>query len=420
MGIESTAQYTYTFNGWDPAFVAGTTITGDVNYVSKGYTQTVNKYTYTFYDEDGTTVLKTDTVDYGAVIVAPTDPTKAATAQYTYTFGGWDPAFTAGTTIGGNIGFKATYTSTVNKYTITWIDGDGGTIYTAQVAYGETPAYDEGTYGTPAKTGSGHTFTGWSPAIVSVTQAATYTAQFDSTVIITDPNDPKLSITPNPIPERTYTGGAIEPEITSVRYDGVLLTAGTDYTVGYANNVNAGTAAEVIITFIGGYGGSVTLYFTINKVKITDLTPEQLSKLPFNVTAPAVDGPHDQGLKLTEWKLTAGWQWSDGDKGKVPGYNTENVYDAVFDVSAFINNYDFTGVEGYDSAAGAVTRKVAVEVQVPKSKRNLFFWLLLALLLAIDAGLVFACVQSKKKIRSDGEAMREYMSGQKQNKGGGK
>lgn len=49
----------------------------------------------TFVDEDGTTVLKEATeYDYGTAsgdIVKPADPTKAATAQYTYTFAGWTP-----------------------------------------------------------------------------------------------------------------------------------------------------------------------------------------------------------------------------------------------------------------------------------------------------------------------------------------
>jgi hypothetical protein len=51
----------------------------------------LNKYTVTFVDENGTTILKEATqYDYGtpaASIVKPAaDPTKAATDQYTYTF----------------------------------------------------------------------------------------------------------------------------------------------------------------------------------------------------------------------------------------------------------------------------------------------------------------------------------------------
>jgi hypothetical protein len=53
------------------------------------YSSLVNQYTITFVDEDGT-VLKTATMyDYDTLaenIVKPADPTKAATAQYTYEF----------------------------------------------------------------------------------------------------------------------------------------------------------------------------------------------------------------------------------------------------------------------------------------------------------------------------------------------
>ena len=54
------------------------------------YNSTVNKYTVTFVDEDGTTVLKAATeYEYGtpaASIAKPADPTKSATQEHTYTF----------------------------------------------------------------------------------------------------------------------------------------------------------------------------------------------------------------------------------------------------------------------------------------------------------------------------------------------
>ena len=55
-----------------------------------------------------------------------------------------------------------------------------GTETTAQVAYGETPAYS-GTPSKPSTDSTVYTFTGWSPAIAAVTGDATYTAQFEPT-----------------------------------------------------------------------------------------------------------------------------------------------------------------------------------------------------------------------------------------------
>ena len=65
--------------------------------------------------------------------------------------------------------YTATYTSTVNEYTITWKDGNGNTLKTEEVAYGTTPSYS-GT--TPTKTATAqytYTFNGtWSPEIEDV------------------------------------------------------------------------------------------------------------------------------------------------------------------------------------------------------------------------------------------------------------
>ena len=184
----ATAQYTYTFNNtWSPAIAS---VTGAATYTAQ-FSSTVNEYTITWVDGNGDT-LKTEQVAYGT---APSydgaEPTKAATAQYTYAFAGWATAADqeSGTAeeslpaVSGDVTYFAAFSKTVNEYTITWVDGDGVTLKTEQVAYGETPAYSGDT---PTKTATAqYTYTfnnSWSPAITPVTGAATYTAQFSSTV----------------------------------------------------------------------------------------------------------------------------------------------------------------------------------------------------------------------------------------------
>ncbi len=58
-----------------------------------------------------------------------------------------------------------------------------------------------------------------------------------------------------------YTGGYINPGVTIID-NGFLLSNGSDYTVYYQNNLNAGTATAVI-TGIGNYYNSINLTYTI-------------------------------------------------------------------------------------------------------------------------------------------------------------
>jgi len=68
-----------------------------------------------------------------------------------------------------------------------------------------------------------------------------------------------------PIPEQTYTGKAICPEITVTHLSsGTPLTLNTDYRVSYEDNVNVGEATVKIIG-IGNYSGEITAHFTIAK-----------------------------------------------------------------------------------------------------------------------------------------------------------
>ena len=125
----ATAEYTYTFKGWSPAVAE---VTDDAIYTAT-YDSTKNKYDVVFYDEDGTTSLVALTAgpyEYGTLVssIAPT-PTKAATAQYSYTFAGWNPAVTIATAVTDDVSYTAVYTETVNTYTITFVLDDGTTEY---------------------------------------------------------------------------------------------------------------------------------------------------------------------------------------------------------------------------------------------------------------------------------------------------
>jgi hypothetical protein len=86
---ESTAQYDYTFSGWSLTdggsanSNALTNVTEDKK-VYVAFSSAVRYYTVTYYDEDGTTVLKTESLAYGTV--PNYKPTKEGVA-----FGNWTP-----------------------------------------------------------------------------------------------------------------------------------------------------------------------------------------------------------------------------------------------------------------------------------------------------------------------------------------
>ena len=170
------AQYTYTFTGWDPAVSA---VTGDITYKAI-YTQTVNQYTITWKNWDGTE-LKTEQVAYGEVPAYTGEtPTRAGDAEHTYTFSGWTPEIQ---TVTGEAEYTAVFTDTINTYTVIWKNWDGTVLETDEnVEYGTTPEFNGAT---PTKTGDAqysYTFKGWSPAVDTVTGDITYTAVFEETV----------------------------------------------------------------------------------------------------------------------------------------------------------------------------------------------------------------------------------------------
>ena len=79
------------------------------------------------------------------------------------------------------------------------------------------------------------------------------------------PDDPKniADATITGITNKTYTGTA-QTQNPTVKLGDMTLTAGTDYTLSYANNTNAGTAT-VKITGMGNYTGTISKTFTISQ-----------------------------------------------------------------------------------------------------------------------------------------------------------
>ncbi len=102
-----------------------------------------------------------------------------------------------------------------------------------------------------------------------------------------------------PISVKSYTGSPIEPK-PAVTYEGATLVEGTDYTLSYANNIDEGTNATVIITGIGNYTGAKSVNFEITGkgCDVSYQTHVQNIGWQGYKSNGALSGTENQGLRL--------------------------------------------------------------------------------------------------------------------------
>ncbi|MDE5759221.1 MAG: InlB B-repeat-containing protein [Allobaculum sp.] len=157
------------FDKWVPELG---TVTGAVAY------QASYKHKLTYYD--GSTLLKTEYVGDGQS-PATYNPTKASTAQYSYSFSGWSTTKNATTPSSNALSplttdrvLYAVFASTVRSYTVTW--NMNGTTQTATYNYGQTPTAPN------VSAADGRSFSSWDKTITAVTGDVTYTARYQRRV----------------------------------------------------------------------------------------------------------------------------------------------------------------------------------------------------------------------------------------------
>lgn len=209
---------------------------------------TINSYTISYTKNANiASISKTsETVNYGGTATC-TATLPANTAQYTYSFGGWYEGSTrVGTALALSVAnitaartFEARGVATVNKYTLTVVNGSGSGTYN---------------YGTKvtitASTIEGKTFSKWSDGVttasreVTVTANATYTAEYTT---------------------NTYT-------VTYVKGTGIATISKTSETVSWGANATGCTATVTTgYTFDGWYNGgtrvSTSLTYAPTNVK---------------------------------------------------------------------------------------------------------------------------------------------------------
>ncbi len=131
--------------------------------------------------------------------------------------------------------FKGKKLSNKKDFTVSYPDLENGKMDAFKAA---------GTYDVIITAKQGGNFTGKRTVKLTITDS----------ILISKASIKKVS-------NQTYTGKAIEPEIT-ISYQKAPLVKGTDYTIAYENNVDIGTATAVI-TGIGKYAGTKKISFKI-------------------------------------------------------------------------------------------------------------------------------------------------------------
>ncbi len=161
--------YTYTFAGWDKAVA---NCAGDAVYTAT-YTREYIDYTVVFKNWDGTP-LSTKTYHWGDTVTAPTAPTKAADATYTYTFAGWDTPVVA---CAGDKVYTAVFTAEFVEYTVTFKNDNGAVLSQQTYHYGDavTAPIDPVRAADDTYT---YTFAGWDKAVANCAGDAVYTATY--------------------------------------------------------------------------------------------------------------------------------------------------------------------------------------------------------------------------------------------------
>ena len=214
-------------------------------------------YTVTWKNWDNTT-LATDTVEEGSTpSYSGSTPTKASTAQYTYTFTGWSPTPAA---INADTTYTAQFSSTVRKYTVSFnMQGHGSAPNDQSVSYG-------GTVDKPSDPSvTGWTFGGWykeaactnawnftNDTITGATVIYAKWTQVMLSVDVSEVNYGSISDAPSTVGygetldvNLTPSFGYVLPSSITVMMGETELVENTDYTYDDASETNPG---EIIIT----------------------------------------------------------------------------------------------------------------------------------------------------------------------------
>lgn len=224
----------------------------------------LKSYTVTWNPNGGTVDPTSTTKTHGSTLGTLPTPTRAADAQYTYTFKGWFTAATGGTqisastTVTGNVTYYAQWTATLRSYTATFNGNGGGTPIPSTIT--KTYGSELGTLPTCSRTG--YTFLGWYTAssggtkissATKITGTVTYYAQW--------------SINSYTLTYNVNGGNAVSPASKSVQYGSAYGTLPTptknsdaEFTYAFAGWYTAASGGTQVTANTTMGAGNTTIY----------------------------------------------------------------------------------------------------------------------------------------------------------------
>ena len=295
---EQTDKNTYSFDGWknesgEKVSSFGKAEGTNINFYAS-YSSAPRTYTIT-WKVNG--VSTTETYTYGATPEYKGELKKDSTAQYSYSFSGWNNAIAP---VEGNATYEAMFEATIRKYKVSWKYGK--VTYTDEYEYGAKPTFSQST--TDFIEGEYiYKFTGWDKAITAVTGETVYTANFEKVSAAKDENGNNVSVE---LKDNTYIANATSSAVyidtlvdlalakdstVALDFEGVgaqvmlseatmldMKAKGCKYVYIYINEEKARSSdTKYSVRFVDGNGkditlkNSVTVNFTLNG-KITSDT----------------------------------------------------------------------------------------------------------------------------------------------------
>ena len=288
------------------------TATGSFTIAPKTVTNAAVTLSQTSYAYTGRAFQPSVTVKDGTTVI----PASEYTVAYTDNTNVGTATVTVSDRAGGNYVVSGTATFTITKAVLSgvsvslggWTYGDtaktptvSGNLGNANVTYQykAADAADE-TYTNVVPTNAG-TYT----VKATVAESANYAAATATRNFTIVPKAISKAIVEN-IGEQEFTGRTITPTVTVK--DGTVVLTDADYSVAYANNIDAGTA-NVTITGKGNYTGSTSVKFTIAQAA----APVVVDDSGATVTAPDTTKENVAG-KLDETGKT---KYNKDSKGEV-------------------------------------------------------------------------------------------------------